>query len=197
VREIILMSNLYPAMASPEDFQPGDCVRKFVTMSNVTPFCGIVTHIANGANKVWVQWPMETASESPETLIKVNPQIFGFPTVTKDHGYSSYEKDLSEKLYGRIPKNASEQDKMALRIAHTFATEVVGKLVNDIVDCQKSELTDVQAYNRIYDKYAEICSDYIIKSSIQKVYGTMNKDTCMECGACLDSAGKCPKCSGS
>jgi len=164
------MSALYPMMASPEDFKPGDCVRKFVTMSNVTPFCGVVTHLAPVAGKVWVQWPVETASESPETLIKVNPMIFGFPTVTKDHGYNSYEKEMSEKLYGRIPKKATEQDKMAIRIAHTFATEVVGKLVGDIVDCKNKSLTDVQAYNRIYDKYSDICSDYIIQSSIKKVY---------------------------
>ena len=183
------MSNLFPMMAGPECFKPGDCVRKFVTMSNVTPFCGIVTQVAPVANKVWVQWPVEHVSESPETLIKVNPIIFGLPTVTKDHGYSSYEKDLSEKLYGKIPKKASGQEKSAIRIAHTFANEVVGRLVNDIVDCRNRNLKDVQAYNRIYAKYSNFCSDYIIRSSVKKVYSELANDADKPCPERKSSAG--------
>jgi hypothetical protein len=159
-------------MASPEDFRPGDPVRKFVTEWNVTPFCGIVTHIVPATNKVWVQWPVEHSQESPETLVRVNPTIFGLPSVLKDKGYDSYEKQLSEKTYGRIPKGASEQDKMALRIAHTFATDVVGKLVDDIVADQEQGLSDVQTYFRIFPKYADICSDYIIQSSIKRIYAS-------------------------
>ncbi|MCX6224484.1 MAG: hypothetical protein NTV01_06990, partial [Bacteroidia bacterium] len=120
-------------------------------------------------------WPIEHSCESPETLIKVNPAIFGLPTVVRDKGYGSYEKDLSEKIYGQIPKEASSQEKMAIRVAHTFATDVVGKLVNDIVQCKKQELSDVQTYNRIYEKYATICSDYIMKSSIKKVYAKLSE----------------------
>jgi hypothetical protein len=164
------MPSLYPSMVCPESFQPGDCVRKWVTEWNVTPFVGIVTHIAPTACKVWVQWPIEHSSESPETLVKVNPSIYGLPTVMKDKGYSSYEKSLSEKLYGQIPKRATEQDKMAIRIAHTFATEVVGKLVDDIVNHKEQGLNDVQTYNRIFSKYSSICSDYIMKSSIKKIF---------------------------
>ena len=170
------MPSLYPSQVAPENFKPGDCVRRFVTEWNVTPFCGIVTHIAPAACKVWVQWPIEHSSESPETLIKVNPDIFGLPSVLKDKGYSSYEKERSEKIYGQIPKEASSLDKTALRIAHTFATSVVGKLVDDIVNCQRQDLNDVQTYNRVYSKYANICSDYIIKSSIKKVYSEILGD---------------------
>jgi hypothetical protein len=137
---------------------------------------GIVTHVVPATYKVWVQWPVEHTAESPETLIKVNPAIFGLPTVIHDMGYSSYEKDLSDKNYG-IPKEASGQEKMAIRIAHTFASEIVGKLVNDIVECQEQKLSDVQAYNRIYKKYATICSDYIMKSSIKKVYANLSGET--------------------
>lgn len=169
------MASLYPSMAAPEDFKPGDCVRKFVTEWNVTPFVGVVTHIIPATYKVWVQWPIEHSCESPETLVKVNPAIYGMPTVMKDHGYSSYEKELSEKLYGRIPKLAANLEKMAIRVAHTFATDVVGKLVDDIVLCKDQELSDVQAYNRIFEKYANICSDYIIQSSIKKVYASCSE----------------------
>ena len=164
------MPALYPMMVDPTAFKPGDCVRKWITEWNVTPFVGVVTHIATAANKVWVQWPIEHSSESPETLVKVNPQIFGLPTALKDRGYSSYEKGVSERLYGQIPKAATELSKKALRIAHTFATEVVGKLVNDIVARYEEGLSDVQAYNRVYPKYANICSDYIIQSSVRRVY---------------------------
>jgi hypothetical protein len=163
-------------MASPEQFRPGEYVRKFITDCNVTPFCGVITHIVPATNKIWVQWPIEHSQESPENLIKVNTFCFGLPTGVTDRGYDSYEKALSEKLYGRIPKEIRETDKVALRVAHTFATEVVGKLVTDIVTCKNQSLSDVQAYNRIYAKYANICSDYIMKSSIKKVYAHLEQE---------------------
>ena len=169
------MPALFPMMSAPEDFCVGDCVRKFISEQAVTPFIGIVTHIVPSTYKVWVQWPVEHSQESPETLVKVNPVIFGMPTVRKDQGYSSYEKSISERLHGQIPKRASEQSKMVLRIAHTFATTVVGKLVDDIVTHLEKGLSEVQAYNRIYDKYASICSDYIMQSSIKKVYANIKK----------------------
>jgi hypothetical protein len=78
-------------------------------------------------------------------------------------------------MYGIIPKEATSLDKMALRVAHTFATDVVGKLVDDIVACKNAELSDVQAYYRVYEKYATICSDYIMKSSIKKVYASLEE----------------------
>jgi hypothetical protein len=169
------MPALFPMMVAPEDFKPGDCVRKFITDRNVVPYIGIVTHIVPATSKVWVQWPIEHAQESPEYLIKVNPDVMGLPSAIMDRGYSSYEKDLSEKLYGRIPKGASSQDKMALRIAHTFAMNVVGKLVDDIVDHQSQGLSSAQTYNRIYTKYSSICSDYIIQSSIKRVYADLER----------------------
>jgi hypothetical protein len=169
------MAALYPSMVAPEAFKPGDCVRKWVTEWNVTPFVGTVSHVVPATYKVWVQWPIEHTAESPETLVKVNPNFYGFPTAVKDCGYSSWEKTQSEKNYGFIPKEATEQDRMAIRIAHTFATDIVGKLVDDIVDYKDQGFKDVQVYNRIYPKYATICSDYIIKSSIKKIYASLDK----------------------
>jgi hypothetical protein len=177
-------------MVSADSFRPGDCVRKFVSEWNLTPFVGVVTHIANAAAKVWVQWPIEHASESPETLIRVNPDIYGMPTAFVDRGYSSWEKTLSEQNYGKalphritpsrdlppcansriMPRVFTGSEKMAIRIAHTFASDVVGRLVEDIGDCKDHNLTDVQAYNRIFAKYGSICSDYIIRSSIEKIF---------------------------
>jgi len=184
------MPALYPSMVGPEAFKVGDCVRKFVTEWNVSPYTGVVTQLAPVANKVWVQWPFANQSEDPEYLVKVNPLVSGMPTSVVDRGYSSYEKNLSDEANGSMPKRvtpsrdlkrilvpkmASETNKMAIRIAHTFATKVVDKLVDSISVCQEDGLTDVQAYNKVFKDYGDICSDYIIKSSIQRVYAGEEK----------------------
>jgi len=162
------MPALFPMMICAESFRPGDCVRKFISERAVTPFVGVVKQVVPVTQKVWVQWPIANEQESTETLIKVNPMVFGFPSVLCDKGYDSYEKQVSERLFGGRPKLATEQ--MALRIAHGFATNVVGKLVDDIIACKEAKLKDVQAYNRMFSKYNNICSDHIIRFATQKVY---------------------------
>jgi len=176
------MPALYPSMVAPECFKPGQSVRKFVTEWNVTPYLGVVTHVVPATSKVWVQWPFGNQSEDPEYLIKVNPLVSGMPTAIIDRGYSSYEKSLSEKAYGAIPRRKipsrdcikplviTARDKMAIRVAHTFATKTIGALVDDIESCLKNGMTDVQTYNKIFNRYGTICSDYIIQSSIKKIY---------------------------
>jgi len=178
------MPALYPSMVTPESFKPGDAVRKFITEWNMTPFCGIVTHIIPSTSKVWVQWPIEHTQESPESLIKINPSVFGLPTSLVDRGYDSYEKSVSERNFGQgLPKRVvpsrdlppfrvTATEKMSIRIAHTFSTNVIGKLVDDICKCLDNGKTDLQAYNTIFEKYGNYCSDHIIRSSIQKVYST-------------------------
>jgi hypothetical protein len=94
-------------MAAAEDFCPGECVRKFISERAVTPFVGVVKQVVPATQKVWVQWPIATEQESPETLIKVNP-VFGLPTVVDDHGYDSYEKHVSDRLFGGMPRLAAE-----------------------------------------------------------------------------------------
>ena len=164
------MPALFPSTSAPEDFRPGDTVRKWVTEWNVTPFVGVVTHVVPSTYKVWVQWPIEHSQESPETLVKVNPAVAGMPSCMKDTGYSSYEKSLSEKFRGAIPKRVLAEDKMIIRIAHTFAENVVGKIVDDVSTCHDDGMTDLQAYDRLYRKYANVCSDYIIRYAIKKLY---------------------------
>jgi hypothetical protein len=147
---------------------------------------------------------MANTQESPEDLIKVNPLIYGMPTALQDAGYGSYEKSISERSRGTIPKRTDiapkppvmtacpmmmpflrppmgrnlalipkrmlAADKMAIRVAHTFATTVVDKLVDAIVEAKDHGMSDVQVYNRVYSKFSSFCSDYIIRSSVQKVY---------------------------
>jgi len=163
------MPALYPMTSAPEDFCVGDTVRKWVSERSVTPYVGIVTNIHPGIHKLDVQWPRGNMREDPEEIIKVNP-IFGIPSVSQDTGYGSYDKSLSEKLHGKIPKRVMPSDKMPIRIAHTFANKIIGNIVDDIVDCYKGNLNEVQAYNQVYRKYSNTCSDFIIRSSIQKVY---------------------------
>ena len=176
------MPALYPSQVAAEDFCVGECVRKFVTEWNITPFTGVITQIVPATCKVWVQWPMGNSPEDPETLIRVNPLISGMPTTLYDGGYNSFEKNLSDnnnnvsqelpaKAVTRIvPRVMTATDKMAIRIAHTFATTVIGKLVDEISACVTNGLSDVRAYNRTFEKFGSICSDHIIRSSIEKIY---------------------------
>jgi hypothetical protein len=182
------MPALYPSQVAAESFKVGECVRKFITEWNVTPFIGVVSHVVPATCKVWVQWPIGSSPEDPETLIKVNPIISGMPTALVDRGYGSYEKSLSVNNNGQglpmrmnpakagivmhpiVPRVMTATDKMAIRIAHTYATQVIGKLVDDISSCVSNGFTDVQTYNRMFEKYGKNCSDHIIKSSIEKIY---------------------------
>ena len=167
------MPALFPMQVAPEDYRPGDCVKKFSTPLHITPYVGVITHIIPATCKVWVQWPTNHSQEDPETLIKVNPVVMGLPVALTDRGYSSYEKTRSLKRYGPglLPRpRFAAVDKMAIRIAHSFATSVISKLINDISKCKSDSMTDVQAYNRIYAKYGTVCSDHIIKNSIGSIY---------------------------
>lgn len=173
VRKQARMPALFPMMAAPEHFRPGDVVRKFVSERAVSPYVGVVTHLAPAACKVWVQWPVGSESESPETLVKVNPAISGMPTALQDMGYSSYEKTRSERRFGPVPlapKRASSTDKMAIRIAHDFASGVVGRLVDEICACSKEGLDEVHAYDRAWRKFGSMCSDHIVRMSVEKIY---------------------------
>lgn len=170
------MPALYPIMSGTENFRPGDNVRKFVTEHAVTPYSGVVTHIIPATCKVWVQWPIEHSQESPELLIKVNPAIFGLPTVSVDQGYGSYEKDRSEKFFGMgLPKKVTARDKMAIRVAHTFASTIVNDLVQDVGTYHDEGLRDLQAYNRLFHKYSSVCSDHMIRSAVMGIYSELGE----------------------
>lgn len=159
------MPALYPAMVAAEEFQKGDCVCKIISNSQRSPFVGTVVQVIPATQKVVVQWPLENVHESPEMLVKVNPFIHGRPPL-KDMGYSTYEKELADKR----PLIITAKAKMAIRVAHTFATKIIGKLIDDINIHAENGLSDVQTYNRLFEKYGNICSDHIIRSSIEKVY---------------------------
>lgn len=185
------MPALYPMMSAVESFRPDDCVRKFISEQAVTPYIGVVTHIVPATCKVHVQWPYGNDAESPETLVVVNPDIVGFPSALTDASYSSYEKTRSEKQFGKsslAPRSmksrsrpfmfrmATENEKMAIRIAHTFSTNVLGKLTDEICACQAEGLNDLQAYDRAFKKFGSICPDHLIRYSTCKIYGIETKE---------------------
>jgi len=163
------MPALYPATVAPEDYCVGDSVKKWISDRCLTPYVGIITNICPSIYKVDVQWPLGNVREDPEMLVKVNP-IFGLPSVKVDTGYSGYDKSISEKFYGKVPSQIRPSDKMYIRVAHTFATEIIGNLVDEISGCVKQGMTDLQTYNKVYGKFGSICSDHIIRSTIQKFY---------------------------
>lgn len=169
------MPALFPSTVAPEVFKPGDHVRKFVSDQNVSPYSGVVTHVVPSTYKVWVEWPLGSQQEDPAYLVKVGP-LEGLPVTVRDTGYSSYEKSLSEKFRGSIPKRVMSTNKMAIRVAHTFATGVVDKLVDGIVACHDKGLSDLQTYNRVFEKFSDICSDHIIRASIKKIYSSLESE---------------------
>lgn len=176
------MPALFPMMSAAETWRPGDCVRKWITESAVTPFTGLVTAVVPATCKIWVQWPIEHSQEDPEHLIRVNPLFAGMPVALQDKGYSSYEKERSKKRFGPSPlpertkagqlplmRTAATQ-KMAIRIAHDFADNTIGQVVKDVAACKDQGLSDVRAYDYVYRKYGSYCSDHVVRMAVEKVY---------------------------
>ncbi len=181
------MPALYPNSVAPEDFSIGQVVKKFVG-GQVSPYTGTVVQITPTTYKVWVNWAVGGVSpEDPETLIVVPPFQDQSP-VNGDSGYNSYEKTLSEKYFGMVnpgmvmaarrlasgvkaDEDASiNMQRMASRIASTFATDVVGSLVKEIEACKGNNLSDIQAYQAVYPMFSDKCSDGFLRTAIQKCY---------------------------
>jgi hypothetical protein len=187
------MSGLFPhPSASAESFKIGDLVKWYVSEREISPYIGKVTQVCPGINKVWVEFPIGgNQQKDPTELILVSP-FAGMSPVQEDTGYSDYAKKISEKNYGTLEENtlrmaqkllakqnkkASVEDpiaKMASKIASSFANEVVEKLAGDVVSCIEADLNDVQAYQKLYPNYENICSDGFMRTAIQKIYDVKN-----------------------
>jgi len=180
------MPALYPSTVAPEDFSIGDTVKKYFDGSQISPYTGIVTSIVPSTYKVWVKWPIGgDCQEDPEVLLKINPATQPFTPVNTDpSGYNSHEKNLSEKYFGTVRPRIIEaarrlagtdallMSKMASRVARKFAEEVVDSVVGDILTQKESGMSDIQAYDEVYKKYANTCSDVFLRSTITKVYAS-------------------------
>jgi hypothetical protein len=124
----------------------------------------------------------------PSELLLVTP-FMGQAPVTKDTGYSSYSKSISDKAYVTLKDDkalklakkmvsketceATEKVKtasMASKVASNFASDVVDKLASDVVSCVEKGMTDAQAYQSLYPRYENICSDGFMRTAIQKIY---------------------------
>jgi hypothetical protein len=184
------MPGLYPnPSAAPENFRVGEAVRYFINEREISPYVGRVTAICPGIQKVWVEWPIGGNTQmDPENLIKV-PIFQGIPTVEVESGYSSFDKDRSKKEYGTMKqekairlahkiikeKMSSEERKdkveeLASKVASSFANNVIGKLSSEVIECKGQNLSDIEAYQKIYPKYASTCSDHIIRYAIENIY---------------------------
>jgi hypothetical protein len=170
-------------------FKIGDPVKWVISETQISPYIGVVTEICPNVNKLWIEFPIGGSQQlSPEDVILVPPEQ-GIPVIQRETGYSSFEKERSKRDYGAFgsPKNIKLAEeilakkfnidvdtyrfsKMAASIARKFATEVVEKVASDILGCKESGLTDIQAYQSIYKRYASKCSDGFIKHAIQKIY---------------------------
>lgn len=184
------MPGLYPnPSAAPENFHVGEAVRYFINEREISPYVGRVTAICPGIQKVWVEWPIGGNTQmDPENLIKV-PIFQGLPTVETESGYSSFDKDRSKKEYGTIKQekairlahkiitekisaeeSKNKVEKLAAKIASSFATNVIEKISSEIIEYKSQKMSDIEAYQKLYPKYASTCSDYIIKYAIETIY---------------------------
>ena len=78
---------LYPSLVAPEDFRPGDVVRKIFGDFRVTEYTGIILAVHPTTQTVDVRWPYGIGFENPQDLVRVNP-FFEPPTVVIDgEGY--------------------------------------------------------------------------------------------------------------
>lgn len=183
------MPGIYPnPSAAAESFRVGDQVRWFVNEQSISPYVGVVTQICPSICKVWVEFPIGgNQQKDPTELILVTP-FAGRSPVTEDTGYSSYEKEVSEKDYGTLREktvklaqrmvakeigSATEKtmlSKMASKVAKNFAEGVVEKLAGDVLQCVENKMTDAQAYQSLYPQYETVCSDGFLRTAISKIY---------------------------
>jgi hypothetical protein len=179
------MSGLYPnPSGGAETYKVGDQVKWFTSEKSISPYVGVVTEICPGINKVWVDFPIGgNQQKDPTELILITPYV-GTSPVDKESGYDSYDKTVSAEEYGTLQdkvkkmakdmasKEASEQrmSRMASNVAGNFADTVVTKLASDVVACANGGMSDIQAYQNLYPKYENICSDGLMRSAISKIY---------------------------
>lgn len=190
------MPGLFPnPSAAPEIFNIGDAVRWYTSEKSISPYVGRVVAVEPGIVKVWVEWPVGGKRQhSPEELILVPPQD-GKPTVNEESGYTNYgiqesyedfgklESEKARKLANNIVSNVKKDtgrngkiQKMASKIAGKFAENVVEKLSTDIAQCKDKGYNEVFTYQSIYKKYANTCSDHLIRYAIEKIYNELNQE---------------------
>jgi len=178
--------------ASAENLKIGTPVRWYFSSKEISPYVGVVTEVCPGINKVWVEFPVGGNQQfSPEDLIIVPPEQ-GIPLVDKkESSYDNYDKQNSREDYGTfrnytVPKlaktivdkslNVDKLSGLASKVASSFATNTIDKLATDITACKDNKMTDVAAYQDVYQKYSSYCSDHIIRYTIEKIYGLNNKE---------------------
>jgi len=179
------MAGLYPNPSGGADtYKVGDQVKWFTSEKSISPYVGVVTEVCPGINKVWVDFPIGgNQQKDPTELILITP-FTGTTPVDEETGYSSYDKAVSNENYGTLrdevkkmakdmaAKEASEKriSKMASSVANTFADSVVSKVAGDVISCISKGMSDIQAYQNLYPKYENICSDGFMRSAISKIY---------------------------
>lgn len=188
------MPGIFPnPSASADSFKLGDQVKWFLPGKEPSAEVGVVTQLCPGINKVWVEFQNGGNQQRDPSELLLVPPFAGQSPVTKDTGYSSYSKEISNKSYGTLGEKAVKLAKklvakeaqvvtekvkvasMATKVASSFATQVVDRLAGDVVSCVEKGLTDIQAYQSLYPQYENICSDGFMRTAIQKIYGSNNK----------------------
>lgn len=190
------MAGLYPNKgADAASFTPGDVVKWYVNEREASPYTGRVTEVHPGIQKVDVEWQVGGNQRmDPTDLIMITP-FQGTSPVTEDTGYSSYDKEVSKKNYGTLRQHMKDQAKkvaaqttgvseemfgvreLAKKVATDFADGVVDKLADDVLIGVERGLSDVQIYQALYPKYANICSDGFMRTAIEKIFKMASEES--------------------
>ena len=102
---------LYPSSVDVRDLPLGQLVRNNIddNTRNSNDEVGVITHIVPVTQKVWVSWPRhKSIQHSPEDLIFV-PDGWGKYMGKINQGYNTYEKNLSEDLFGWVDEDGKVQ----------------------------------------------------------------------------------------
>ena len=139
------------------DFAVGDSVQKFMTgrPGDLAPFYGRVTAVLPKIGFVDVQWPFGNSRETPEDLVKVNPQIQSY--VPPQINFSYYP--------GWDTRQATQAQKALWR--------TVG--VPPTFHCELARLwyrgaNEVQAYDELWHRFASHTDDESLRDEVARFY---------------------------
>jgi len=137
------------------DFTTGDSVQKFMPgYSDISPYMGRVTAVHRGIGFIDVQWPFGNSRESPEDLLKVNPNFLGYLPPTLNHSY--YPGLDVTKQGGSNPWRT---------------TEVPPGFHRDLAASFHRGAGEVEAYDNLWRTYAsQGLDDDAVKDEVAKFY---------------------------
>lgn len=138
-----------------KDFKVGDSVQKFMPgHSALSPFYGRVTAVHRGIGFVDVQWPFDNVRETPEDLVRVNPEFLRYlPPMGTFSWYPGQDtmKQASRSLWR--------------------TTEVPAGFHQSLAKLWSKGTHEISAYDELWHRYASMnADDESIRDEVDKFY---------------------------